>query len=224
MQKSMQNGKKAKGAIRSVDTIPRIVGPSGNIPLGFPAKLLTRIRYHDTEVLASTTGSIAKYYYRLNSTFDPDVTGAGHQPMFRDTFASIYDHYSVVSTKVTVKFANTSTVSYHTGVLIDDDGSTSTNIDTLCEDTQGQTEMLPPLSGSLSSHTYHVRWDCEKYLGINPFASETYKTATGSNPAEESQLAIWAVPTDGSSSASVVVTVMLEYTVLWTELASPSQS
>jgi len=174
--------------------------------------------------LTSTVGSIAKYVYRLNSTFDPDSTGTGHQPMFRDTFAGIYDHYSVVSSRVVVKFVNSSTTTYHTGVLIDDDGSTSTNIDVLCEDTNGLTVMLPALTGSLSTHTFSVNWDAKKYLGIDPYASETYKTAVGSNPAEESDITCWAVPTDGTSTATVVIDVMIEYLVLWTELSSPSGS
>jgi len=206
------------------DNIPRLVGPSGALPLGFPNKLLSRVRYHDTATLVSAAGSIAKQVYRLNSTFDPDSTGIGHQPMFRDTFAAIYDHYSVVSTKFRVKFVNTSNVSYHVGALIDDDGATSTTVDTLCEDTNGRTVMLPPVTGSLSSTTIDVSWDAKKFLGIDPFTSETYKTAVGSNPAEESDMTIWATPTDGISSPTILADVMIEYTVLWTELTSPTQS
>lgn len=190
---------------------------------GFPDKIISKVRYHDTEPLVSTVGSLAKYFYRLNSTFDPDLTGVGHQPMFRDTFAAVYDHYSVISSKVVVKFVNNSAVPYNVGCIIEDDGVASTLLDTLCEQSHGQHKLIPAITGSISSSTFTVNWDCKSILGIDPFTSETYKTAVASNPAEDSNLCIWAVPVD-ASTATIYVDVTIEYTVLWTELTTPTQS
>jgi len=70
---------------------------------------------------------------------------------------------------------------------------------------------------------FTVAWDCKKVLGINPFSSETYKTAVGSNPAEESDLIIWAVDENGNTG-SVLMNIEIDYLVLWTELTTPSGS
>jgi hypothetical protein len=190
---------------------------------GFPHQLLTKLRYHDTLTITSTAGSLAKYVFRWNSTFDPDFTGTGHQPLYRDTFAGIYDQYAVVSAIAVVKFANTSGDPWVVGVLSEDDATSSTTISVLCEQATGQHKLLPPVTGSLSSGTFNASFDAKKRLGIDPFTSELYKTAVGSNPTEESDLVIWGYDTSGGSS-TVTFDIELVQTVLWTELTSPTQS
>jgi hypothetical protein len=40
----------------------------------------------------STSSTIASaYVFRLNDTYDPDYTGVGHQPMYRDQMFALYD-------------------------------------------------------------------------------------------------------------------------------------
>jgi len=190
---------------------------------GFPDKLVSRVRYHSIGSITSTSGALGTYVFRLNSTFDPDATGGGHQPLYRDTFAAIYDHYSVISSVARIRFQNGTSAPFLCGATIDDDTSAVANIDNLCEQTHGYQALLTPLSGSKSSLAITVAWDCKKVLGINPYASETYKTPVGSNPAEESDLILWAVDESGSTN-SLTFNVDLEYLVLWTELATPTGS
>jgi hypothetical protein len=184
---------------------------------------MAKLRYHDTETLTSSSGAVGKYVYRWNSTYDPDVTGSGHQPMFRDTFAAIYDQYAVVRATATIKFINVSSTPMFVGVVTDDDASTSTTRDTLCEQTHGWHSLMPAQAGSLSTITHTASWDCVKYLGIDPFTSELYKTGVETDPTEQSTLTVWTLATDGTSQ-TVLCDVELVYTVLWTELATPSQS
>jgi hypothetical protein len=184
---------------------------------------MAKLRYHDAEPLTIAGGSLQKYVYRWNSTFDPDFTGVGHQPMFRDTFAAIYDQYAVVRATAKITWVNTATVPAYVGAVTDDDTSTSTSLDTLCEQTHGIHFFLPAQAGSLSTVTTTLQWECKKFLNIDPFTSELYKTAVGSNPTEESDLTIWAL-TQGGTSATVYYDVEFTYDVLWTELATPTQS
>jgi hypothetical protein len=185
--------------------------------------MVSQLRYVDTYSLTITTGSLAKQVIRWNSTFDPDLTGTGHQPLYRDTYAGIYDQYAVVRASVEVKFVNPSNTTIVCGIVNEDDSSSSSTVDTLCEQALGQHTIIPALTGALSTHTFTQNWDCVSYLHIDPFASETYKTAVGSNPTEESDLVIWATNFDATSIA-VVVHVTLVQEVLWTELTSPTQS
>jgi hypothetical protein len=197
---------------------------NSGIACGFPMTLLTKVRYYDTYAMSVTTGSLGKQVMRWNSTFDPDYTSTGHQPLYRDTFASIYDHYAVVSARANVKIVNTSTVPLIVGCVTDDDSSSAGSVTVLAEQPTGVHELLPPLSGSLSSVTFYPTWDCKKVLGIDPYSSEQYKTAVGSNPSEESYLHIWGTVTDGTSSTSIIVAVEIEFDCLWTELATPTSS
>jgi hypothetical protein len=219
--KSKKNGNQSKTT--APQGVSRLM-TDGKSQFGFPHKLLSKLRYCDTNPVVSTLGGMGRYFLRWNSTFDPDITSAGHQPLFRDTFAAIYDHYAVVSATLVVTVVNTGTVPLICGVVTDDDSSSSTLASTLMEQSNGVHKLLPAQAGSLSSHTFTVDWDCKRVLGIDPYASETYKTAVGVNPSEESTCVIWSQPVDLATSATTYITYELQQVVVWTELTTPTQS
>jgi hypothetical protein len=196
----------------------------GSMPLGFPDKLMSKLRYHETGNIASVLGAVGLYQYRWNSTFDPNYTGGGHQPLYRDTYAAIYDHYAVISTVATITFINISTSPFVVGVGTDDDAGASSSLDVLAEMNHGYHKLIPPLLGSLSSHTFNVSWDCKRVLSIDPFAAQTYKTAVGSNPSEESILNLFGATADSAASSTIYYDIEFTYSVLWTELSTPSIS
>ncbi len=191
---------------------------------GFPNKMLTRLRYCDTIYLSNSAGGIARQVFNINSTFDPDQTSTGHQPLYRDTYAGIYDQYAVVAVKATVKIINNSSNPIHCGMFIDDDTTSSTSYNVLMEQNNGLHTLLPGINGSLSSHTFVLTWTAKKFLGIDPYTSQTYKTAVGSNPTEMSSLVVWYQPVDLSSTMSTWFQIQLEQTVLFSELTTPTVS
>jgi hypothetical protein len=191
---------------------------------GFPDRILTKLRYSDFGTVSSTTGAVGSYKFRWNSTFDPDYTGTGHQPLYRDTYAAIYDQYAVVRARVVFRITNPSTTApIYVTLNTDDDSTFSSTAQTLAEQSRGISTTLTPLSGSRSFATLSSTWSAMSVLNIDPFSSETYKTAVGSNPTEESYFAL-SIATQDASTASVNWQVMLEQEVLWTELSTPTQS
>lgn len=82
--------------------------PSRVVDLGLiiPDKMMTRMTYG--EIIERQPNSVMdNVQYRLNSTFDPDLTGTGHQPLGRDQIAGTwYGKYRVHSVKVWVAFSN----------------------------------------------------------------------------------------------------------------------
>lgn len=191
---------------------------------GFPDRLRTRIRYSDIFSITSIAGVVGRQLYRWNSTFDPDFTNVGHQPLYRDTYATIYNSYAVISSTAHVRIMNVSTTApFAIGCVTEDDSTTSTTVDTLVEMSHGVSKLLSPLAGSSSNTSFNLKWSCAHNLGIDPFTSQTYKTAVGSNPSEESYLVIWVATAD-ASTASVTMQIVLEQEVLWTELQTPVQS
>jgi hypothetical protein len=44
--------------------------------------------------------------FKLNSIYDPDLTGSGNQPTGRDTYAAIYDYYKVLETDVRMEIVD----------------------------------------------------------------------------------------------------------------------
>jgi hypothetical protein len=193
---------------------------------GFPDSLMTTLRYHTNNDIQSVLGAKGEYQFRWNSTFDPDVTSAGHQPLYRDLFAQVYDQYAVVSARAFVQFVNRTTAAeqWLVGLVTDDDTTTTSTGDTLVEQSHSFTTLLTPSGGSHSYHVFRVSWDCMKFLAIDPYTSLTYKTAVGSNPTEQSILSLQAYNISAPASSFVNTDVILEMDVLWTELSTPSQS
>lgn len=69
-------------------------------------KLRTKLVYCDTIELAPDNG-MDNHLFRINSIFDPDYTGTGHQPAFHDQWSPLYSNYRVTGFKYSVKFTQT---------------------------------------------------------------------------------------------------------------------
>lgn len=79
-------------------TVPR------SIPHGYNNNYTIRLSYADAQNYQVSTGTGVARAFSMNSIWDPDVTGGGHQPMMRDLWASMYDYYAVLAChyKITV--------------------------------------------------------------------------------------------------------------------------
>ena len=185
---------------------------------------MTTLRYHEVIDLVSTAGSLSQYGFRWNSIFDPDYSGGGHQPLYRDTYAAIYNQYAVVSARAKITFlSSTQNANSFVSAVTDDDSSPSNNGDTLAEQSHGFHTIIGSSNGGRASQVYNLTWDCKKVLRIDPYTSQTYKTAVGSNPSEASYLWLSAFGL-ATASTDVTVDVEMEFDVLFTELATPTQS
>lgn len=71
----------------------------------FPTRLLTRNKYTEIVDISSVVGGCGNYQFRLNSTFDPNLTGAGHQPSGRDILVLIYNRYRVHRADWAIEFS-----------------------------------------------------------------------------------------------------------------------
>lgn len=65
--------------------------------------------YHETINIPFATGFSGAYKYKLNSLYDPNESGTGHQPLGRDQFQPFFQKYRVFATKMSVRFADCST-------------------------------------------------------------------------------------------------------------------
>lgn len=72
---------------------------------GFPDGVRTYLTY--AQIISIAPGAQSgQYTFRGNSVFDPDYTGGGHQPVYRDIFATVYSRYRVLGSKIIVSVAN----------------------------------------------------------------------------------------------------------------------
>lgn len=62
------------------------------------------MKYADRYNINALAGGAGVQIFNLNSTFDPDRTGVGHQPWGRDQIATLYNRYRVFAVSWRVTF------------------------------------------------------------------------------------------------------------------------
>lgn len=83
-----------------------------------PRTKMCRLKYFDQITIDPPLGDTpGRYVYRCNSLFDPDFTGAGHQPMGFDQYMTLYTRYRVVGAKISVTFVANDTTSAQSSAL-----------------------------------------------------------------------------------------------------------
>jgi len=90
------------------EMIPR--GPNfSGAALGLPAAKRVQMRYCETINLASTVGAMGTYEWSANDLFDPNITGAGHQPYGFDQWMTFYTKATVMKSSCVVEATTTGT-------------------------------------------------------------------------------------------------------------------
>lgn len=191
---------------------------------GFPNTIITKLTYCDFVTLTSTLGSVAYQVCRANSVFDPDYTGTGHQPMWRDNFASIYDQYTVIGSKITTHFNHTTaTGSCIVGIHTDDDQNNTSTLTTVMEQNNSAWQQLGN-TGSGHDHTVMTAtFEPLMAFGVDAKDDGSSATAIGSNPTEEFMFQMFAANQVGGTS-TINIAYRIEYTVKFSELISQAQN
>lgn len=107
MAKKGKGKRNRKAKARSRKPMLLSLGPT------YPNGLIAKHKYSQSKVLSATyvntdIPGTALQSFRTASLFDPDRTGTGHQPLFFDEMAAIYNQYRVLGAKCRVRFVNMS--------------------------------------------------------------------------------------------------------------------
>lgn len=187
---------------------------------GFPKMLKITHKYAENVTLTSTTGITQAYRYKANGMYDPNATGGGHQPMFFDQIGAIYQHFTVVGSKITVKFIPTasSSVPQHVGININDDstGVQGIAVDTLAEQatTNCTNIAYTPEKPVILTQT----WSAKKHFGGSVLGNANLIGTINNDPGELSFFTIYNCACDGATTVACYLIVEIEYTAIWREL------
>lgn len=190
---------------------------------GFPNSIITKLRYCTFLDLTAASGTVSGNLFAANGIFDPDITGVGHQPLYRDNYASLYDQYAVIGSKITVEFTSASaTLGQYVGITGDDDSTTSNNLETLME--QNNTTCCMVGAAGSPTVTLVATFDPLSAFGVDVKDDGASQTAVGSNPTELWCWKVWALPADAATVVPCYIRVQIEYTVKFAELQTPIQN
>lgn len=199
----------------------RVVGISRQ---PFPREKFVSLRYNDTGTLSSVVGATAVQVYNLNSLYDPDSTGTGHQPRFFDTFCGAdgtsapYGSYRVHSAKITVTFMNSNagvtTVGYiglHTRLSTAAALTTDTYIPELPNTKYRMINVSTGMSNFLKmSNAISIK----RYLGIKDLKDDDLSAALYSaSPSKLVVADLFYYPRDRTATSSIQFDVSIVFNV-----------
>ena len=203
------------------------------IPDAFPETFTTQLKYVEViEIDCEALGAPKKYEFRANSIYDPNLTGTGHQPIGRDQFSAIYDHYTVIGSKMKATFYPkgdyAQNVSMFLGGCITDTTNTFTSVSEMLEQSNSKGKILTKL-GTKSSIIKNLKYSPRKMFKIGKgsiVGNDRICAQVDANPAEDAIFQLFAVQPDGSSVDPIPIKVLveIEYIVVFSERRPLAQS
>lgn len=210
------------GAGGIVQKQPRFVGSKMlfNQHNGVPPKKRLALRYSETFNL--TTGSAGVVgtiqLMRLNSLFDPNQSGTGHQPYLFDTWTAQYDYYRVDAARVELLWNTIGSSADVAGCFTVNPSSTYTSIAGMTLDRAAEIQNVATCTISGSGNTRAVKQVF--YLPINKvegvtkakyLAEDNYTALVSANPALNVTAAFGAASYSGTGSEAVSVQCVITY-------------
>lgn len=194
---------------------------------GLPGSRSARLRYNDVVGITSTSGILAGYVFRANSAFDPNQTAAGHQPMGFDTWAGLYNHYTVVGSKITavVMQQQTNSAPCMCGLYLSD--GTTAAFTTPSEYKEAKRGTSKVFGGYQASGKAFVssQFSAKKFFNITDIKDNwrTLGAPVTANPTEDAYYHFWYATLDGTTE-SILVSFTIDYLVMFHEPVDMTQS
>ena len=146
----------------------------------FPDRSLVKMRYADNYEMNSV-GGISSQIWRVNSIFDPDSTGVGHQPYSHDQWAALYNEYNVHGVKVDLRLTNnSSTVPMDCVFYFNNNGTAIGKMSTAKEKPYSSHRLLGVSTGN-NTATISRYVNLKKLYG-NGLQTTNFRTVFGTSP------------------------------------------
>lgn len=175
---------------------------------------------YDITVNPTLGGVVAEYVFSANGLFDPNITGTGHQPLGFDQLMTFYSHYTVIASKIIVRFNNADTNNNQlVGVYCHPDATALTDPRVIIENGYGVYTVLSKEGvGDSSQATMSDQVSIAKFMGRpNILSEDDLRGSAVANPADQCFWHVWAGPNSTADSTVVGLVVRLEYVTIFTE-------
>jgi len=206
------------------------VGQFNKAPM--PNKFASKLRYVETnlDIDPGNLTTAGVYIFSANGLYDPNISIGGHQPRGFDQLMTMYDHYTVIGSRITVTFTQQLGQVYNTatlGIALKDSPTGYTDINDYLEGRN----LISRTSGSSSATetqrpiTLSYAYSTKKFLGIShPLSEKDTAGSNTSNPVEQAYFHLFVAPLSFTDSVSWRCTARIDYLVIFTEPKQPQQS
>lgn len=191
---------------------------------GFPKQLTMSHTYCD--VLQKATGAagvISAYQFRCNGMFDPDITSTGHQPYYFDQLTAVYNHFTVIGSRMKLRIVKSDTGStpVTVGIFVNDDASVVPSL-TGCLEHPSSVHTTVALQDPIATLT--KSWSAKKTFGGSVLSNDNLQGSSSADPTEQSVYSIFVDSSAGATATTVTLDVTIEYIAVWDELKDIASS
>lgn len=213
------NRKKAAGFSEKVGNkvvVPRVYG--------FADRYECKLEYKEV-VNFTGTGTTTNYQFLVNSLFDPNGTGVGHQPRFFDQLKAVYGQYLVTKVHWKIRFINANSTVARWGICISDTAQSSTPLTEICEMKYSKSGWLSQNTGGPNQGRATGNMRMATLFGVKYIdAVDELFANVGSNPADPAYLVLCVAGPAGTEALSVYAEVELDYYCIFRHFFDPSSS
>lgn len=194
-----------------------------SISIGAPDYFTVKLKYNEfINNMGAGTVNGAVQVFRIDSIFDPNLTGVGHQPQSRDLWASMYDFYKVIQCDYKITFKTSSGAGTADSILSIAHSTISTELTggSYINDSENKQVVKNYFVNTSSSSGTNavlfiegsvVPWELD--VDITEQNNTRYWTAVGSNPDSGKYLCIANNTLSGVASNVAYMFVEIWYTV-----------
>lgn len=185
----------------------------------FPSMMKNRLRYVENILIGTVAQSDDAniHYLSCNGIHDPSVSGTGHQPYGHDVVASLYNHYRVDKSVITIT-PSTGGSQVIWGVALTDDTATSVTDNVMQERKLVKYSVMPSVD-SIIPQTISMTWKPDLSFPVGGGEQKNLNAAYGSNPGEQMYFALFVRrPLTGLPALALSFNVQIDYFVTSYEL------
>lgn len=189
-----------------------------------PTRFITKHKY--AEAVTLSTAGLNVYKWNLNSLYDPNRTGTGHQPYGYDQIGLLYNRYRVISCKYVVSgIADSSNIAVAC-LPANDTATVISNVSEARENprckylVQNPGGTLKVLKGNVYLPALTGRTKTQ-YM-----SADSYQAQVGASPTELMVLNVFGqgLNDDPTFAPGITFNILLEYTVEWFDVVNQDQS
>lgn len=184
-----------------------------------PARFITKMKYSEF----INTDTFGDYAFNLNSIFDPNRTGVGHQPYAFDTLATLYNRYRVIACGYRLQVAGDAASAICMSAIPTNELFAPSTISEVRENPRAKYIQQNPGAASVTLHNKCYIPSLVGRTKTQYMADDRYQALVTGSPQE---LALLNIKTSNTADAAfpTKVQILLEYTVEWFDIKTLGQS
>lgn len=190
----------------------------------FPASKLihNQFYYASQNSLSGSVGVVNGDVWSANGLFDPDITGTGHQPIGFDQMMAVYEHYTVIRSKITCTFINNSDDPVRVAIMLSPDSTILTDTSRIMENGLIKTAVMDSKDGTGQRiTTLTLDCDIKKQMGRKSYKDllddENLRGDSAANPVEQTYFIVLTWGAFAASDANVLYDCSISYDSIYTE-------